>query len=112
MSYLASPHARMLLADILTKITLELSPEDAHRWADKIHTAIEQTSDFPERCPTVPLNCFIFPPENYDNLHQLIVNPYRIVYEVLGGRVCVLSIRHSRQMLKMSDTFWNDEPTE
>ena len=46
-------------------------------------------------------------PPNPERLHQLIVKPYRIVYEVVCNEVHVLSIRHSRMLVAGADTYWN-----
>ena len=112
MDYLISPRARELLADILSTITLELSPEDAHRWADKFHTAFQQLTSFPQLGPKVPHDCFVFIPPNADSLHQLIIKCYRTIYEIVNDQICILSVRHCRQLLRETDTYWNDSPDE
>ena len=102
-----SPHTQSLFQDILLTIADKLSHEDAIRWHDKIIGEVAQLEQFPLSCPNVPLECFISVPTNPEQLHQLIVKPYRIVYEVIDNEVHVLSIRHSRMLVTDSDTFWN-----
>ena len=102
-----SPHAQLLFQDILLAIEEKLSYEDAVRWHDKIIGDIAQLEHYPFSCPNVPLECFNTLPPNPERLHQLIVKPYRIVYEVVGDEVHILSIRHSRMLVASTDTYWN-----
>lgn len=102
-----SPHAEPLLEDIVLGIAFELDPEDGLRWGEKFRTAVAQLGDMPLACPGIPISCFHTIPENAERLHQLIVRPYRIVYEVVEDEVHVLSIRHGRMPVTIDDTSWN-----
>jgi len=102
-----SPHARDLLGDILTTITLDLSREDAHRWRKKINATVEPLLAHPLFGKNVPAKCFFETPDDLERLHQLICSPYRIVYEPTSVACYILSIRHCRMMLRNPDTCWN-----
>jgi len=102
-----SPHAQSLFREILLTIEEELSHEDAIRWHDKIIHDVAQLEQFPLSCPTVPLACYHTVPPNPERLHQLIVKPYRIVYEIVDEEVHVLSIRHGRILVTIDDTCWS-----
>ena len=105
-----SPHAQSLFRDILLTIHEELSREDSIRWNDKILNAVSQLESFPLSCPVVlvvPLVCFRDVPPNPERLRQLIIKPYRIVYEAVDDEVHVLSIRHGRMRVSTDDTYWN-----
>lgn len=101
-----SPHAQALLSDILFAIADARCEEDAQSWHAKIFQHIATLESFPESCPNIPLECFETIPPDPERLHQLIVKPYRIVYEVVGEEVHILSIRHGRQLVTIDDTSW------
>ena len=105
-SYL-SPHAKDLLDDIIDTIADALSITDALHWNDDIQRTILTLENYPLSGDGVPLECFDSIPPNADELRQTFCRPYRIVYEVVGNEVHVLSIRHSRMLVTDSDTFWN-----
>ena len=102
-----SPHARELLSGILRAIASKLYPEDALRWQSDIDGCVSQIEAHPLSGDGVPLECFDTIPPNADELRQTFCRPYRIVYEVVGNEVHVLSIRHSRMLVAGTDTYWN-----
>ena len=102
-----SPHAERLLEDIVLGIATKLYLDDGLRWEARLREAAEGLGHFPLSCPNVPIECFNTVPANPERLHQLIVKPYRIVYEVIGNEVHILSIRHSRMLVADTDTYWN-----
>ena len=105
-SYL-SPHAKGLLDDIIDTIADALSITDALHRNDDIQRTILTLENYPQSGDGVPLECFDTIPPNADDLRQIFCRPYRIVYEIVGNEVHVLSIRHSRMLITDSDTFWN-----
>ncbi len=102
-----SPHAEGLLNGIVLDIAREASPDDGLRWEDRLRKGASGLADFPLSCPAIPLECFHDVPPNPERLRQLICKPYRIVYEVVGDEVHVLSIRHGRMLIALDDTRWN-----
>lgn len=102
-----SPHASELLNEIIDTIADALSFADALRWNDDILSTILTLEDQPQSGDGVPLECFDTIPPNADDLRQTFCRPYRIVYEVVGNEVHILSIRHSRMLVTDTDTFWN-----
>ena len=102
-----SPHARELLSGILRTIARKLYPEDALKWQDDIDDCVAQVEAHPQSGDGIPLECFDTIPPNADELRQTFCRPYRIVYEVVGNEVHVLSIRHSRMLVAGTDTYWN-----
>ena len=107
MNVVWSPHANNLFLDILAQIEDALSIEDAYRWRERILDDADRLADFPFSGSIVPAECFHTIPANADRLRQVIVKPYRIVYEPVGDEVHILSIRHSRMLVTMDDTAWN-----
>ncbi|MBQ7188928.1 MAG: type II toxin-antitoxin system RelE/ParE family toxin [Kiritimatiellae bacterium] len=102
-----SPHARILLANVLNTVRIEVSSLDAARWKTKIDSHASRLATFPNLGTVIPVVCFQSIPANADRLRQLICSPYRIVYESVGDEVHILSIRHARMLVAENDTFWN-----
>jgi len=102
-----SPRAQGLFYGILSEIREELSAEDALRWHGRIVDATLQLASFPLAGQLIPTEAFESIPPNADRLRQIIVKPYRIVYEPVGDEIHILSIRHSRMLTTMDDTAWN-----
>ena len=107
MTVLSSPHAQELFHGILAVIAREQSPQDAAKWRTNILAVIQALEDFPQSGRTVPTACFETIPEQSECLRQTFCRPYRIVYEVVGDEVHILSIRHSRMLVTETDTSWN-----
>ena len=91
-----SPHAQELLGTILDDIAWNLYPEDAERWNGKIIETTMRLADYPELGAQMPISAFAFIPENPAQLRQLIISPYRAVYERVDDEIHILSIRHCR----------------
>ena len=107
MTVIWSPHAESLLEDVVIGIARETSPDDGLHWEDRLRKGANELADFPLSCPVVPLVCFREVPPNPERLRQLIVKPYRIVYEAINDEVHVLTIRHGRMLVSTNDTYWN-----
>ena len=106
MSVIWSPHAESLLEDVVIGIARATSPDDGLHWEGRLRKGANGLADFPLSCPVVPLVCFREVPPNPERMRQLIVKPYRIVYEAVDDEVHVLSIRHGRMLVSTDDTYW------
>lgn len=102
-----SPHAESLLEEIVLGIATALYPDDGIRWEMKLREAAEGLGDFSLSHPTIPVECYHTVPPNPDRLHQLIVRPYRIVYEIVDSECHILSIRHGRMLVSLDDASWH-----
>ena len=107
MNVLLSPHAEILLEDIVLGIAEALSVEDGLRWEDKLRHTTLTLGEFPNIGTAIPTECFDTPLENADNLRQTFCGPYRIVYETVEDEIHILSIRHSRMLVTEVDAVWN-----
>ena len=102
-----SPHAASLLEEIVLGIATALYPDDGIRWEMKLREAADGLGNFPLSHPTIPVECYHTVPSNPERLHQLIVSPYRIVYEIVDSECHILSIRHGRTLVTLDDTNWH-----
>lgn len=106
MKVIWSPHAEELLGDIVLGIAADCSVEDAIRWKLDIRTTTTSLEQHPLMGHPVPASCFATIPNDFDRLRQVFCGPYRIVYEPTDVACYIYSIRHSRMMVRSSDTSW------
>ena len=102
-----SPHAESLLEEIVLSIATALYPDDGIHWELRLREAAEVLGEFPFSHSTIPIECYHTVPPNPERLHQLIVKPYRIVYEIVESEVHILSIRHGHMLVALDDTNWH-----
>lgn len=95
------------LTDILVTIAKETTYENAVNWKCKIDRALAPLVDFPHSAPNIPLNCFHEIPPLVNRLHQIIIKPYRVVYEPVDEQCRVLAILHCRREITERDTIWD-----
>ena len=86
-----SPLAVTRLEDIVDYITLD-SPPMARNWAEKILDAVEKLKDAPQIGRKVP-------EFERDDIRELILGNYRIIYRVGVSEVSILTVRHGKQLL-------------
>lgn len=68
----------------------------AHKMIEKIFKKVENLSKFPERGRKVP-------EANREEIREVFVSEYRIIYRVESKRIFVLSIRNFKQLLPGKD---------
>jgi plasmid stabilization system protein ParE len=68
------------------------APLNAARWLDTMEAAVEGLREFPERC-TVARESRLLGQE----IRQLVVGGYRVLFQVRGRRVLVLHVRHGKR---------------
>ena len=68
------------------------SPDSARRLATKIRARVESLAEFPKVGRVVP-------EISVENYREVIVRPYRIVYEVRADAVVILCVWHSHRNL-------------
>ena len=95
------------LQDILDTIAEALYPEDAIKWRIKIDDRVNLLADTPMMGCAVPHECFLYVPPDVDRLRQLVIRPYRVVYEVIGEQVRILAITRCSALLSPSQLHWD-----
>ena len=90
------------LQGILDIIAEALYPEDAIKWRIKIEDRVNLLADTPLMGCAVPHECFLYVPPDVDRLRQIVIRPYRVVYEVIGEQVRILAITRCSALLSPS----------
>lgn len=85
-----TPRARLRLASHLRVILEEDGPVVEAKWARKLLHA-------PNILSENPLIGRMVPEIGLEDIREIIVSPYRVIYRVSATTCHVLSVRHSRQ---------------
>ncbi len=93
--------------DIIRTISEALSFEDGARWQTKIEDRVNLLADTPLMGCAVPRECFLYVPPDVDRLRQLVIRPYRVVYEAIGEQVRILAITRCSALLSPSQLHWD-----
>lgn len=79
----------------------EDNPDAAVQWVEDLFSAVEQLADFPESGRMVP-------EVGSPRIRELIFGTYRVIYSA-KGRVDILTVRRSSQLLRMSEIGADEE---
>ncbi|MET3998043.1 MULTISPECIES: type II toxin-antitoxin system RelE/ParE family toxin [Pseudomonadota] len=79
----------------------EDNPDAAVRWVEDLFSAVERLADFPESGRMVP-------EVGSPRIRELIFGTYRVIYSA-KGRVDILTVRRSSQLLRMSEIGADEE---
>ena len=91
---------------IIATIVQAQSYEDGIEWHERIGGQISLLANFPLLGDNVPARCFTQPPDDLERLRQLIISPYRVVYEIVGEQCRVLAIVRCSSMLVRNELLW------
>jgi plasmid stabilization system protein ParE len=72
------------------------NPAAAEAWVISIFTKVERLASLPESGRIVP-------EINNANFRELIHGNYRIIYRIEGKTICILTIRHAKQLLPVAE---------
>ena len=76
----------------ITEYIAQDNPVAAIKWVDTLFEKVSLLKSLPET------GCIV-PETHRDDIRELIYGNYRIIYSVDKKRICVLTVRHSRQIL-------------
>lgn len=100
MTVIWTPTALGQLDEIYYTIHSERDAATASKWFLKLEDAAAQLTDFPLLGPPIPENALITTFPAFTGLRQLVVAPYRIIYEATASACDILGvIRCSRLRL-------------
>lgn len=77
----------------------ESSPLEAARWFNRAYAAIDTLERLPRRCARAPEDHLVL-----QEIRQLLITPYRIIFDIQGKTVNVLHVRHgARREMNVKD---------
>ena len=98
-----SPTALEQLDEIYEVIATERDTATASKWFFKIRDAVGILDSFPLSGPRIPENVFEDHFSDLTGLRQLIVKPYRIIYEVMDGSCNILGILRTSRLVGLGE---------
>ena len=99
MSIVWSATALDQLDDIYSVITGECGAPVAGKWFLKICDAVDRLADFPLAGPEIPECAFADHFTSLKHLRQLVVAPYRVIYEVAGKSCNILGVMRESRLI-------------
>ena len=103
MTVVWSPTALGQLDEIYDTIASERDIATATKWFLKINDAVDNLVDFPLCGPRVPESAFEDHFTDFIGLRQLVVRPYRVVYEVAGDSCNILAVLRASRLIGISN---------
>lgn len=94
-----SPTALGQLDEIYNTIATERDVATATKWFFKIQDAAEGLADFPLSGPSIPECAFEKHFTDFVGLRQLIVRPYRIIYEAKDDACNILGVMRASRLI-------------
>ena len=98
-----SPTALEQLDEIYDVIAAERGIATATKWFLKIRAAVDDLTDFPLCGPRIPECAFEEHFTDFIGLRQLVVKPYRVVYEATDSACNILSVMHACRLIGLSN---------
>ena len=98
-----SPTALEQLDEIYDVIAAERGIATATKWFLKIRAAVDDLTDFPLCGPRIPECAFEEHFTDFIGLRQLVVKPYRVVYEATESACNILSVMHACRLIGLSN---------
>ena len=90
------------LDEIYDIIASERDVATATKWFLKISDAVDNLADFPLCGPRVPESAFEEHFTDFVGLRQLVVKPYRVVYEVTDTACNILGVLRTSRLVGLS----------
>jgi len=103
MNVVWSPTALGQLDEIYNTIASERDIATAVKWFLKINAAVDNLVDFPLCGSSVPECAFEKHFTDFIGLRQLVVRPYRVVYEVASNCCNILGVMHTSRLIGISN---------
>lgn len=97
-----SPTALEQLDEIYDIIASERDKATATKWFLKIRAAVDDLIDFPLCGPRIPECAFEEHFTDFTGLRQLVVKPYRVVYEATDGVCNILGVMRTCRLIGLS----------
>lgn len=94
-----SPTAVDRVAEIAAFISQDSSTE-AVKWARKIFNSVKRLENFPESGRSVP-------EINNPSVREIIHGNYRIVYQIIGEEVQILTVRNFKRKIDLNELKGN-----
>ena len=98
-----SPTALEQLDEIYDVIAAERGIATATKWFLKIRAAVDDLTDFPLCGPRIPECAFEEHFTDFIGLRQLVLKPYRVVYEATDSVCNILSVMCACRLIGLSN---------